>query len=344
MPKPTIYNKEIWLLAPGVPVVTQGGEQSCVGNGTSRAVTHMERRSNPSSTRIFNRHQAWWDGRAERNMQNYNTGCSLSDMAKALAKRGLSTLDWDNAGNYAWEPPPDVRADALTNKPIVMKQMPYIKGGPNKDDVHESIAYWLDKGYLVLASVVLSHNSDGFFYQSGTPGEIDTWVWRHDITDGNLEEHCVPIFGRSYDKGLYYYLNSWGPGFGVNGCAAMPFDKVEHGFQRCVFDLAVITEIKGVQAVPVSPTPQLPPTVLSDPQLTDFYNRLRAKLVEAAGADADNNGLPDSWQGALNKMAELGGSDKLFELLVPLPRFTVRDQVNAGSIVAPPGLTFEQDP
>jgi len=331
-------------MVPGVPVVTQGREGSCVGNGTSREVTRRVRRANPADTRVFNRHQAWWDARAERNMQDYNTGCSLTDMAKALAKRGLSSLEWDNAGNYAWEPPPDVRADALTNKPIVMKQMPYIKAGPSKDDVHESIAYWLDKGYGVLASVVLSHNQDGFFYQVGQPNQIDTWVWRHDVTDGNLEEHCVVIIGRSYDKGLYYYLNSWGPGFGVNGCAAMPFDKVEHGFQRCVFDLAVITEIKGVQAMPANLPANIPPTVLSDPQLTDFYNRIRAKLVEAAGADVNGDGLPDLWQGALNKMADLGGSDKLFELLIPLPRFTVRDQVNAGNIAPPPNLVFEQEP
>lgn len=264
-------------------------------------------------------------------------GATFWHVQRALQLFGMATMPWSDGGDLSMSnvPPQAVKDSAAANKPVVFEMVPYIRSGPSKDSVHETMAMLLSRGEPVAVAMYASRELWDL-PTSGNPDDV-----RYTYNPGDfIMEHAVLLIGRDLAKGLYYFLNNWGPGFGANGVFSMTFAE----FGRCV------TQHWHIAKCPVPPVPEhdimsnpIPMSLTADQQ-SAADTRIRAALVEAFTRDADGDGQADAWVGALKRGGELLLSDKQFEKYAGLPRFTVQDHINRGIVAAPAGMAFDMEP
>lgn len=266
-----------------------------------------------------------------------NNGAPVDDVSKAWQIFGICTHPtWTDSGNYNQRPPPEVYENAALYKGASVDYMPYIRSGPARDDIIQSIHAHLQRGKLPVAKMRMTASFDN------DAGQASNWLqsdWDGSYATGGAGrgDHIVTICGIDLGAKRLLAANHWGENWGDGGFFGVPFDKVLPGPQQC-FDIFYLVNNLRVQPVGV-PMSHPVPTSLTPDQLAAFEAEVKRKLSGAYAAGG--------WPGALGTAVFMGLSDKQFEMYAPvlggLPRYTVRTQVDAGNgLEWPAGMREEQ--
>lgn len=326
----SIYRRHLWLLPAGWATAHQGAGNKCQWY-TCCNFFNILRARNPANTLPAPSPDAGYYF-ATKGVQGIggDIGASFWHVQRALQLYGMATVPWSDGGDLSSsnKPPQAVIDNAAANKPIVFDTAPYIKSGPSRDSLHETMAMLLAQGKPVPVTMYASRE----LWMLPTSGNPDDVVYTYNPADF-ISEHAVLLIGRDMDKELYYFLNSWGPDFGANGVFCMTFAE----FLRCV------TLHWHFAQCPAQPVPEHDimanpiPTAVAADTLVKFFTRtgVKAQLTAAYESAPDGN-----WQAFLNKAAEHQLPAKVAEILANLPENIIEDYVNRGLATYPAELFY----
>jgi hypothetical protein len=88
------------------------------------------------------------------------------------------------------------------------------------NDADETLRFILTRGSVVVGSKWypgMSEPLNGVMRLTGNPGSTG---------------HAYLLFGFSPDQDAFLMANSWGPSWGINGCAFLPYDALDQLMQQ----------------------------------------------------------------------------------------------------------------
>jgi len=225
------------FLAQGVPVLDQGSDGACTAFGLATVAHALLRRRRPEadlgrvSTRMFYdmaRRYDEWEG------EGYS-GSSCRGAMKAWHRHGVCAEDlWPWTAGTHVEPYTDERArDALRNPLGAYARV-------NHKDLVAMHAAFAETGVLYASSAV----HEGWH----APPRNGRIKWSRQPAIG---WHAYAIVG--YDRGGFWFQNSWGEGWGQGGHGWMSYDEwLERGTDVWVARLAVPVELARPESTAVS--------------------------------------------------------------------------------------------
>lgn len=337
----SIYPRRLNLLPAAWSVLHQGAGNKCPVYSFGNAWNIMRARHLAAYPQVPMPGEACFDA-AYYDAKRYNggpggdRGATFWQLQSSLQQYGLATIPWSDGGNLYQQPPPEVYASAAANKPVVFETAPYIRSGPNSSTIyepndktlHETIAMLLSMGKPVPITAYLSTN----FWNLPTAGRPEDVQYVYDAND-KRGEHAMDVIGRDMDLGLYYILNSWGPGFGAGGVFCVTFAE----FIRCV------SQVWHIAQCPIPPVPEFAvmsnpvPTSVNAAMLVAFFTRTGVKAQLQAAYSATPGG---NWQALLDKGVEHQLPARVVEILAELPEDIIEDYVNRGLATYPRELFY----
>lgn len=157
-------------------------------------------------------------------------GANPGNYANALKSKGICTRsDYQDYGNPSMVPPSSAFTAAKLRAPIEAAPMPYVN-----NSVVDSLEHQLQMGNPVAISI---KGTQSYRTVSG-PWTTHTW----DSSGIGEFEHMCLVVGLDRPNGRVQVLDSSVNHYGDNGLVGYTFDKFEHGPQRCVNQLWVITK------------------------------------------------------------------------------------------------------
>lgn len=325
----SIYPRRIRVVPPGFVVRNQGRGNKCQTYTLGNKARILRERAVLTSIGEPSEHAMYYDATKRVQGLSGDPGASFWHLQQSLASYGMPTVPWSDGGDLRRvnEPPPDVIASGLANKPVAFEMAPYICGGPSMDDLHETMAMLLADGKPVPITMQLSTN-----FWDLQHWDVAQCQYVYDPSD-HRGEHAALIVGRDMDKGIYEVLNSWGPDWGAYGYFSITFEA----FRRCVtqhWHLAK-SPYPTVKEFNVASNP-VPASVAAATMVAYLTKTgVKAQLIQAFETSPMGN-----WQALLDKAAEHKLPAVVVEILANLPANIIEDYVNRGQASYPAELFY----